>query len=47
MSHLFIVRDANPDVAIAALKPYKGKIYHTSFPPEAEQQLRRILDKRL
>jgi uncharacterized membrane protein len=43
----FIVRAANPDVAIAALKPYKGKIYHASFPPEAEQQLRQILSKRL
>ena len=43
----FIVREANPDVAVAALKPYTGRIYHTSFPPEAEHQLRRILDKRL
>jgi uncharacterized membrane protein len=43
----FIVREANPDVAIAALKPYKGQVYHTSFPPEAEEELRRILSKRI
>jgi uncharacterized membrane protein len=43
----FIVREANPDVAIAALKPYKGEVYHTSFPPEAEKELRRILSKRI
>jgi uncharacterized membrane protein len=43
----FIVREANPDVAIAALKPYKGTVYHTSFPPEAEEELRRILSKRI
>jgi uncharacterized membrane protein len=43
----FIVREANPDVAIAALKPYKGTVRHTSFPPEAEEELRRILSKRI
>jgi uncharacterized membrane protein len=43
----FIVRDANADVAVAALKPYKGNVYHTSFPPEAEEELRRILKKRM
>ena len=43
----FIVRDANPDAAIAALKPYKGTVRHTSFPPEAEKELRHILDKRI
>lgn len=43
----FVVRDANPDVALAALKPYKGNVYHTSFPPEAEEELRRILSKRI
>jgi uncharacterized membrane protein len=42
-----IVRDSNPDVAIAALKPYKGKVYHTTLSPEAEKELRRILDKRI
>ena len=43
----FIVREANPDVAVAALRPYKGTVRHTSFPPEAEAELRRILRKRM
>jgi uncharacterized membrane protein len=43
----FIVRDATPDVAVAALRPYKGNVYHTSFPPEAEEELRRILKKEI
>jgi uncharacterized membrane protein len=47
-SALFIiVRDAEPDVAVAALKPYKGTVLQTSFPPEAEEELRRILKKRI
>jgi uncharacterized membrane protein len=43
----FIVRDAEPDVAVAALRPYKGTVRHTTFPPEAEEELRRILKKRI
>jgi uncharacterized membrane protein len=43
----FIVREANPDVAVAALRPYKGTVRQTSFPPEAEEELRRILKKRI
>jgi uncharacterized membrane protein len=43
----FIVREANPDVAVAALRPYKGTVRQTSFPPEAEKELRRILKKRI
>jgi uncharacterized membrane protein len=43
----FIVREANPDVAVAALRPYKGTVRHTSFPPEAENELRRILKKKI
>jgi uncharacterized membrane protein len=43
----FLVREANPNAALAALKPYKGTVYHTSFPPEAEDELRRILSKRI
>jgi len=42
----FIVRDANPDYAIASLRPYKGKIYQTSLDPEAEEALRDELKKR-
>ena len=46
-SALFIiVRDSNPNAAIAALKPYKGEVYHTSLAPEAEETLRRILKDR-
>jgi uncharacterized membrane protein len=43
----FIVREANADVAVAALRPYKGTVRHTSFPPDAEKELRRILKKEL
>jgi len=43
----FVVREANPEVAVAALKPYKGVVRQTSFPPEAEEELRRILKKRI
>jgi uncharacterized membrane protein len=43
----FIIRQANADVAVAALKPYKGKVLQTTLPSEAEQELRRILSKRI
>jgi uncharacterized membrane protein len=42
-----LVRQANPNAALAALKPYKGQIYHTSLPAETEQALRDILSKRI
>lgn len=42
----FLVREADPDAAIAALKPYKGNVYATSLPPEAEEQVRAVLKKR-
>ncbi len=38
-----IVRDSNPNAAVAALKPYKGEVYYTSLDPEAEETIRRIL----
>ena len=41
-----IVRDSNPAAAVAVLKPFKGDVYHTSLPPEAEETLRRVLSKR-
>ena len=43
----FIVRDASPDVAVAALKPYKGTVRQTTLQPESEKELRRILKKRI
>lgn len=43
----FVLRDADPDVAMAALRPYKGTVRHTSFPPEVEDELRRVLKKRI
>jgi uncharacterized membrane protein len=42
-----IVREANPDVALAALKPYKGTVRYTSLTPEAEEEIRRILSKKM
>ncbi len=46
-SALFIaVHHANPNAAVAALKPYKGEVYHTSLSPEDEETLRRALGKR-
>ncbi len=45
-SALFIlVREANPNAALAALKPYKGRVYHTSLASETEQELRGVLSK--
>ena len=47
-SAIFImVREANATAAIAALKPYQGKVYHTSLPGETEQELRDILARRI
>ena len=42
-----IVRDSNPDVAIAALKPYKGKVLQTTLSPEDEENLRGVLKKEI
>ena len=45
-SALFIIaRDVDPEAAIDALKPYKGKVYHTSLPDETEETLRRVLEE--
>lgn len=42
-----IVREANADVAVAALKPYKGTVRYTTLDPDDEKGLRRILKKRI
>ena len=41
-----IVRHANANAALAALKPFKGTVYHTSLDPDDEDNLRRVLEKR-
>lgn len=41
-----IVRDANPEIALAALRPYQGNIYQTTLSPEAEATLQRTLKSR-
>ena len=43
----FIVRDSEPDVAVAALKPYKGKLLQTTLTPEDEETLRGVLKKEI
>jgi uncharacterized membrane protein len=40
-----IVRKSDPNAALAALKPFKGTIYHTSLDTEAEENLRRVLSQ--
>jgi uncharacterized membrane protein len=46
-SALFIiVRDGDPDIAVAALRPYEGKILQTTLSPEDEEALRRTLKKK-
>ena len=46
-SALFIiVRDGDPDLAVAALRPYQGKILQTTLSPEDEETLRRTLKKK-
>ncbi len=43
----FVVREADPTMALAALKPYKGEVYQTSLDPDDEEHLRKILSKRI
>jgi uncharacterized membrane protein len=46
-SALFIiVRDGDPDIAVAALRPYEGKILQTTLSDEDEESLRRALKKK-
>ncbi len=47
-SALFIVaHGGDPNVVLAALRPYKGELYHTSLDPEIQEELRRILSDRI
>ena len=39
----FILRDEEPDAAIAALEPYQGTVYHTSLTEDDEEALRQAL----
>jgi uncharacterized membrane protein len=43
----FLIREGNADVAAAALRPYKGKVLQTTLPSEDEEELRRVLKKRI
>lgn len=46
-SALFLlVRDAHSNVAMAALRPYQGTIYHTTLDTETEAELQRVLKER-
>ena len=38
-----IVRDADPTIAISALEPYQGTLYHTTLDPSVEEELRHAL----
>jgi uncharacterized membrane protein len=43
-SALFIiVRNAAPDIVIAALEPYQGRLYHTTLDPTTEAEIRDAL----
>lgn len=39
-----VVRDSEPDMALAALRPYKGTIIQTTLDSEDEETLRRSLE---
>lgn len=40
------LRQADPTAALAALKPYSGRVYHSSLSPSVEQELERLLKDR-
>jgi uncharacterized membrane protein len=43
----FIFRGSDVNATIAAMRPYKGKVLHTSLSEEAEQSLREELKSRI
>jgi uncharacterized membrane protein len=38
-----MIREADPEATVAALKPFKGKVHYTNLPDDTEAELRRIL----
>jgi uncharacterized membrane protein len=42
-----VIREADADAALAALKPYKGTVRYTSYPSEVEEEVRNILSKKM
>jgi uncharacterized membrane protein len=43
-SALFVmVRESDPEEALAALEPFEGNVYYTALPEETEEELRQIL----
>lgn len=40
-----IVRQADPNAALAALKPFQGTLFHTSLSTDSEENLRRVLSQ--
>jgi uncharacterized membrane protein len=47
-SALFIIiRDTDPTFALAALRPYKGTLLHASLDADEEEEVRRVLKKRM
>jgi uncharacterized membrane protein len=46
MSALFVIGSGNPDVVIAALRPFQGTIYQTTLPTEAVEELHAALKKK-
>jgi uncharacterized membrane protein len=45
-SALFVIGKGNPEVVLAALRPYQGTIYQTTLPTEAVDELHEALKKR-
>ena len=42
----FVIKEGDPTMAMAVLKPYNGEVYHTSLDPDDEEHLKKILSKR-
>ena len=42
----FVIREGDPTMALAALKQYEGKVYHTNLDPDDEERLQKVLSER-